>query len=330
MAAGPPGADETAVRRFAITLVVLTALGGAANASAAQLIDRNATNVRIATNAKGEALLTYAKGDQTKHILIWGAINALPPTAGGQQVKFKLDYSGGWGKYHTLYWKSFRGTCGRYDGPTIPNMVAACKAADGTYWAAQEWPQPLPDLGFTPWTPELRAQWLEVSHWSGPLAQLEVHMGWVYQGFQQIFGRYTYDGQPVYGFGTTNVGAPTDNFGRLIYLDTHDSIYGSGWRRENSFVPHNPTGAFCYGFYSFDPTRGGYKYPPGQTAKRGPGIGDEYRLTASGAGVTPNISVTIPAIGPYDPSKAPDRQLSDSLLRSYGDRSCMAGLTSAG
>ena len=107
-------------------------------------------------------------------------------------------------------------------------------------------------------------------------------------------------------------------------------MYGSGWRRENSFVPHNPTGAFCYGFYPFDPTRGGYQYPPGQTAKRGPGIGDMYRLTASGAGVTPNISVTIPAIGPYDASKAPDRQLSDALLRSYGDRSCVAGLTSAG
>src|SRR4029079_4610349 len=177
MVAGAPDADDTSVRRIVTILALLASLAGAANASAAQLIDRNATNVRIATNAKGEMLLTYTKGGgQTKHILVWGAINALSPSAGGQQVKFKLDYSGGWGKYHTLYWKSFRGTCGRYDGPAIPNMVAACKASDGTYWAAQEWPQPLPDLGFTPWTPELSAQWLEVSHWSGPLPELEVHM----------------------------------------------------------------------------------------------------------------------------------------------------------
>jgi hypothetical protein len=204
------------VRRAAVALAAVAALTGASSASAAQLIDRNATNVRISVDAKGEALLTYVKGGATKHILVWGAINALPPSAGGRQVKFKLDYSGGWGRYHTLYWRSFRGTCGRYDGPAIPNMVAACTAADGTYWAAQEWPQPLPDLGFTPWTPELRAQWLELSHWSGPLPQLEVHMGWVYQGYQQIFGRYTYDGRPVYGFGTTNVGAPTDTIGRLI------------------------------------------------------------------------------------------------------------------
>jgi len=318
-------------RSLLVALLVVLSLPGVA--SAAQLIDRNAGNVRIAINGKGEALLTYSKAGATKHILVWGAINAAPPAEGAHQVKFKLDYAGGWGKYHTQYWRGFKGTCGRYDGPPIPNMVAACKAADGTYWAAQQWPQPLPDLGFTPWLPELRAQWLELSHWSGELPQLEVHMGWVYNGFQQLFGRYTYKGQPVFGFGTTRVGAPTDNFGRLIYLDTHDSVYGAGWRRENSFVPHNPTGAFCYGFYSFDPTRGGYKHPAGATARRGPGIGDQYRLTASGTGVTPNISVTVPAIGAYDkanPDLVSTRQQSDAMLRSYGDKSCVAGLTSAG
>src|SRR4051812_8881015 len=154
-------------------------------------------------------------------------------------------------------------------------------------------------------------------------------MGWVYNGVQQLFGRYTYKGQPVFGFGTTNVGAPTDNFGRLIYLDTHDSVYGAGWHRENSFVPHNPTGAFCYGFYSFDPTRGGYKHPAGSTARRGPGIGDQYRLTASGTGVTPNVSVTFTAIGSYDSSKLVTRQAADAVLRSYGDKSCGAGLLSS-
>jgi hypothetical protein len=315
------------MRRLLLVLAVFLALPSVA--SAAQLIDRNAANVHIVTNAKGEALLTYTKAGATKHVLIWGAVNALAPTQSGHQVKFKLDYSGGWGKYHTLYWKTFTGTCGKYDGPAIPNMVAACKAADGSYWAAQSWQQPLPDLGFTPWRSDLNAYWLEVSHWTGPIAQLEVHQGWVYGSFQQIFGRFTYNGSPVYGFGTTNVGAPTDNFGRLIYLDTHDSVYGTGWRRENSFVPHNPTGAFCYGFYSFDPTKGGYQHPAGATAKRGPGVGDEYRLTASGPGVTPNVSVTVPAVGAYDGSDSTKVALKaemDNLLRSYGDRSCGVGL----
>ena len=311
--------------RRLVLLLVVGLLAVPAGASAAQLIDRDATGVQMRINTKGEALLTYSKAGTVKHILIWGAINALPPNASGHQAKFRLDYAGGYGKYRKPYWKTFTGSCGKYDGPELPNLVVACKAFDGSYWAAQEWPQPLPDLGFTPWLPELRAQWLEVSHWSGALPELEVHMGWVYNSVQQLFGRYTYQGQPVFGFGTTNVGAPTDNFGRLIYLDTFDSMYGSGWKRENSFVPHNPTGAFCYGFYKFDPNKGGYRHPPGATI-RGPGIGTQYRLTASGTGVTPNISVVVPAIGAYDATKLEERKAADALLRSYGDKSCGVGL----
>jgi len=319
------------VRRVAITVAVLVAaLAATGTASAAPLIDRDASGVRISVNTKGEALLTYSNGSAVKHVLIWGAINAIAPKEGASQQKCKLDYSGGWGKYHSVYWKTFRGSCGTYDGPALPNLVVACKAPDGSYWAAQSWPQPLPNLGYTPWLPELSANWLEVSHWTGEVAKLEVGSDWVYSGrFESLFGRITYEGKPVYGFGTTQYGAPTDGFGILIYLDTYNSIYGSGWRRENSFVPHNPTGVFCYGCYSFDPTKGGYKHPPGQTAKRGPGTGEQYRLTASGPGVTPNIATIMPGLDAFDRTSQSDVALQDQqsqLLRSWGDRQCMAGL----
>jgi hypothetical protein len=246
-------------------------------------------------------------------------------------VRFKLDYAGGWGKYRTLYWQHFGGSCGSYDGPGLVNMVAACKAPDGSYWAAQEWPQPLPDLGFTPWLPAQQQQWLELSHWTGGIAQLETGTMWVYNHrFQDVFGRLTYNGSPVYGFGTTRYGAPTDGFGRLIYLDTYNSVYGPGWHRENSFVPHNPTGVFCYGFYPFDPTKGGYQHPPGATEIRGPGVGQQYRLLAEGPGVTPNVAATVPGTHPYDPSNPTDvawqEQQSQRLL-SWGDRQCRAGLS---
>jgi hypothetical protein len=319
------------MRAIAITgAVVLTVLAAAGTASAAQLVDRNASAVRIATNAKGEALLTYRKGGTIKHVLVWGAINAAPPRRGLQQVKFKLDYAGGYGKYHTAYWKRLGGGCTRYDGPVLANLVAACKAVDGSYWAAQSWPQPLPNLGYTPWAPALRASWLEVSHWSGDLATLTVGTNWVYGGrFQNVFGRLDYGGEPVYGFGTTRFGAPTDGFGSLVYLDTLDSMYGPGWRRENSFVTHNPTGVFCYGFFTFDPTRGGYKHPPGSTARRGPGIGAKYRLTASGPGVTPNVAAIVPGLHPFDKANANDvsyNQAQTAQLRSWGDKLCAAGL----
>jgi hypothetical protein len=310
--------------------LALAALAWSSSAFAAQLIDRNATGVKLMLNQKNEALLTYHAGGKLKHVLIWGAIDAAQPKQGEHQVKFKVDYAGGWGKYHKLYWQTFGGQCLPYKGPALPNVVVACTAPDGSYWAAQQWAQPAPDLGFTPWTPALSAQWLEVSHWSSDIVQIKTYSDWVYSGrFQEIFGQITYRGQPVYGFGTTSVGAPTDSFGRLIYLDTYNApAYGSGWRRENSFVPHNPTGVFCYGFYTFDPTEGGYVHPPGETAKRGPGLGEKYRITMAGPGVTPNVATIVPAFHAFDPNNTDDVAFEKSqtaLLQSFGDKSCMAG-----
>ena len=290
-------------------------------ASASQLVDRDGRNVRIAISGNGQALLTYVKGGVTKHVLVWGALNARPPDRGSRQVKFSFDYSGNQAK-------SFSGSCARYDGPTLPFLVAACKAPDGSYWAVQEWPQPLPDLGYAPWLPAQHSVWMDVSHWRGPLARLSVYTDWVYSGeFHSLFGRFTYNGAPVHGFGTTHYGAPTDGFGRLIFLDTYDSTYGAGWRRENSFVPHNPTGVFCYGFYQFDPREGGYQHPPGQTAVRGPGVGSKYRLIGRGPGVTPDVQAIVTDPGDYGPSQASYRLKQWALLNSFigSDQQCRQG-----
>jgi hypothetical protein len=313
---------------FAIGIAALVVSG---NALAAQLIDRNATGIvlEVGTKGGGEAMIVYHAGGKLKHVLVWGATNARPPTKFATQEKFKVDYAGGWGKYHTLYWKHFVNQCQKYDGPALPNVVTECKSPDGTYWAIQQWPQALPDLGFSPFTAAQKALWMEISHWTGPVASLTVNSDWVYSGrYQELFGTYMYAGQPVYGFGTTSVGAPTDNYGRLIYLDTFNSVYGPGWRRENSFVPHNPTGVWCYGFYSFDPTKGGYVHPPGQTAMRGPGIGEKYRLIAAGPGVTPNVEADIGGFHAFDANNPNDvsyQQEQTALLKSLGDKSCLAG-----
>ena len=64
-------------------------------ASASQLIDRNATGVTLQLNSAGEALLTYRVQGRVRHVLAWGALNALPPRAGVTQTKLRLDYSGG-------------------------------------------------------------------------------------------------------------------------------------------------------------------------------------------------------------------------------------------
>jgi len=320
------------VGRRLLPAVVLVAacLAGAGAASASQLIDRNAHGVHLEANAKGEALLSYTAAGRQRHVLVWGALNARQSAQGGKQVKLQVDYSGGWGKYHhryASYWKTFKNACGPYDGPPLAFLVTACKAPDGSYWALQSWQTPLPDLGFAPWLPQLSAYELHVSHWTGTLAELQLWTNWVYSGrFHDLFGRATYLGQPIYGFHTTRYGAPLDGFGRLVYLDTLNApAYGSGWRRENSFVTHKPTGVFCYGFYTFDPTRGGYVHPPGQTSVRGPGIGVQYRVTMEGPGVTPDVTATIGDPGDYDPSdptKVAYERQQNALLDSFDDKLC--------
>jgi len=134
---------------------------------------------------------------------------------------------------------------------------------------------------------------LHVSHWSGPIAVLEAWTDWVYDGrYHHLFGRLTYGGQPVHGFTATKVANPTDTYGRNVYVDTFNSRYGKGWRRENAFLAHRPTGVFCYGFYPF--------------TKRGPGNGEKYRLSVIGPGVTPDISIIVPGLHNYDAQNAAD------------------------
>src|SRR6059058_4076490 len=314
---------------LALSVSFVATLAIAAPARASQLVDRNATDVHLQVNAKGQALIAYRASGRLRRVLGWGAINARPSASGGTQVSFRLDYSGGWGTYHRRVWQTFADTCHRYDGPVLTHVVASCTAGDGSYWALQSWRVGLPDLGFLPWLRNQKVPWLTLSHWSGEIAELEVHTDWVYGGrFQHVFGRLTYRGRPVYGYRTTRLGEPTDRFGRLLYLDTLDApAYGHGWRRENSFVTHKGTGVFCYGFFRHDPTSGGYGAPPNwpRHHRRGPGVGKRYRVTVGGPGVTPDISWEGLGLHRYSPKSPADvayEQAQNAILDSYGDRLC--------
>jgi hypothetical protein len=274
----------------------------ASPAAASQLIDRNASKVSLAINGKGEAIASYTAGGRVKHVLAWGAVDAAPPVRGGKQVAFKLDYAGGWGKYHVgSYWLKFGGSCLPYDGPALAWKVTACKAPDGSYWALQAWQRALPNYGEP--APASRAVWeLRLSHWRGALPKLTIDTDWSYRKYDHLFGTYTYGGVGVYGFRSTSGGVPLDDFGRNIYVDTYGSAYGAGWKRENSFLTHGPGGSFCYGFFPHG------SHPVGR--------GTEYRATVQGPGVAPDVSWQGRAPGAYDATAdaaaaAQIRQLAD-------------------
>ena len=288
------------------SVAALVAILGAGPAAASQLIDRNATHVTLAVNRKGEALITYRAGGVVKHVLAWGAVNALAPTQSRVQVSLHVDYAGGWGKYHRDYWKTFGHACGAYTGPALAWKVTACTAPDGSYWALQAWQRELPDFGRRPTAAQ--AVWeLRLSHWTGALPVLAIETNWAYRQFDHLFGTFMYSGSSVYGFRSTSTGSPLDSYGRNVYLDTFDSAYGPGWRRENSFLTHRATGAFCYGFY-----------PHGANPV---GRGLRYRATIEGPGVTPDVMWQGPAPGPFDQAA---QRLADAQIRALGDNQCKA------
>ncbi len=256
-----------------------------APALGAELISRSATQVKLAVSADGKALVSYVRRGRKHHTLAWGAINSIAPTRSRPQVALKLDYSGGW-KSFRIKPATFRNRCKAYDGPKLHWLVAACKAPDGSYWALQSWYRALPNYGLAG-TPFQREPELWLSHWRGPLPVFEVNMGWVHAKVHSLFGRFTYLGKPIYGFGTGVNGRPTDSYGRVIYVDTLDSRYGKGWRRENSFVTHKGSGAFCYGLW-----------PHGRNPS---GMGKRYRVTVQGPGVMPDMFWEGVSPATYDP-----------------------------
>ncbi len=294
------------MRLVCLLAMVLAAAGVAGTARASQLVDRNAKDVRLAVNAKGEALITYRDDGVLKHVLAWGGVNAIAPTKARKQVELNLDYAGGWGKYHTTYWKTFGSACGAYDGPALAWEVTACTAPDGSYWALQAWQRELPNYGHAP--AAAQAVWeLRISHWTGDLPVLTISTDWAWHQWDHLYGTFTYLGSPVYGFSATRAGNPLDSFGRNIYVDTYDSAYGTGWKRENSFLTHVGDGVFCYSFN-----------PHGSNPA---GKGTKYRATVEGPGVTPDVMWEGTSPGTYD--KTLDLQANDAIT-ALGDKQCRA------
>jgi hypothetical protein len=100
-------------------------------------------------------------------------------------------------------------------------------------------------------------------------------------------------------------GQPLDTYGRNLYVDTFDSAYGKGWKRENSFLTHKGTGVFCY---SVNPHG---EHPTGKGAK--------YRATIIGPGLLPDLMWEGVSPGTYD--RAADA-VANAAVAKLNDRVC--------
>lgn len=300
--------------RVAVATAAVAAVFVAAEpALASEMITRNASKVVLKVDAKNRAVLYYTQSGYRKHPAIWGAVNARPSSAyPTPQVHFRLDYSGGYMKLGFPLWKTIKNACRPYDGPALPLFVTGCKAADGSYWAVQRWQRMLPALGYTPWTSTQRTWEFHVSHWTGALPELELYADWAYSTrLHHVFGRLTYRGAGVHGYTATSTGSPTDSYGRNVYLDTYNSRYGAGWKRENGFLTHRTAGNFCYLFFARRSWYDGTTRPPGN--------GKYYRGTVMGPGVTPIVRDVVAGLPAYD-ANDPDLVAHEIAMNDLGDQ----------
>jgi hypothetical protein len=293
---------------------------GAAGASAI-FGDVDVSAVSLKVDRDGTALVEYrTAGGRQRHVLVRGAVDAVAnPTLAPEQRRFRMDYTGGWkSRGDGRFWRRLANACRRYDGPPLPFLVAACKAPDGSYWALQSWQRNLPMRGFDPWTPAQRAFELHVSHWTGDLPQPDVVRRWTYGGAQQgFFGRLLYRGQPVFGTRTASAQV-SDPFARNVSIDVLDSGYGPGWRHETAIAAHRGDGGFCFTFVAQPPPAG---YPA--AAPRGSVLGERFRVSAMGPGVTPIVQWEGARLTGRDPAaQAEATRLLDAWLG--GDAHCAA------
>ena len=190
----------------------------ASNASASQLVDRNASAIKLEVNAKGEALISYKAHGEAEARARLGRVERDRADAGAAAGRVQARLRRRLGQVPPDYWKTFKNSCGAYDGPKLAWFVAGCTAPDGSYWALQAWQRMLPNYGVT--ATAAQSVWeLRLSHWTGDLPVLTINTDWAWHQWDHLFGTFTYNGQPVFGYKATPGGNPLDTFGRNIYVE---------------------------------------------------------------------------------------------------------------
>src|SRR5262249_19692436 len=222
-----------------------------------------------------------------------------------------------------------KNVCKPYDGPQLAFLVVACKAGDGSYWAIQAWRYWVPFFGYHPWLTYQDDMAFHISHWTGPIAQLELFADWIDVGHgarspPDLIARLTYGGAPVFGYVVKPGGVPADGYGRVVYFEALDSLLGPGWWRLTGILTRNPSGMLCHAMVPLM-TYSSYPNPHVVDA----GNGKAYRAYVEGPGVTPLVMSRVDDPGNYDasdPAKVQHEEEGKALLQKWNaPPACLKG-----
>ena len=254
----------------------------------------------LAVNRKGEALVSYVRSDgQPRHVARLGGRQRQPAVdPDGAAGALPFDYAGGWGKYRNpRYWQAFRDACVPYDGPPLRTSsprarrptarTGRCSPGGGGCRCSASHRGSPSTRGASSTSRTGRASCR--SSRSSPTGRTAA-AGRVSSGASPTSAhRCTVSPRPAKG-------NPKERYGRNVYIDTLDSVYGPGWKRESGILTHRPTGTFCHSFVPQKPHPG---YPskamrpaaPGKALPRhGDGPGRDPGRPLGGPGADPGRS----------------------------------------
>jgi hypothetical protein len=343
------------VRLIVLVSALLCLAVPAANAS--QIISTSTgTHITLGVNAKGEAMVSYVSRGKQVHVLAYGAVNALAPTRGKEQVAFKLSYDGG---YQLNFVQNHAAKAQLAKLRDLQDRMAAATAKGnnplryalkpkiaGAYAALAKLRQQATDYWKTFTCPR----------YDGPAVAYQVVACKAPDGSYWAVQSWDRD-LPDYGVAPTKAQSQMEIHlahwkGALPQLDVHvDWAWGGQW---NHFW-----GTYTYagkGVYGFASTSGGvpldtfgrnlyvdtldsaygagwqrensflmhgplgsWCYSVNPHGSHPAGTGSQYRFSILGPGVAPDVSTVVDAPGPYDKAaQAPD----NDALRALGDPLC--------
>jgi hypothetical protein len=190
----------------AVACVATLALGG--EASASLLITRDARAATLRVDGQGFAEVAWT-------------------SAGGARRTVLVAPSGA-----VSYGRQLPGAdiSSPTTSPRIPFAVALRRTPDGALWALQVWRRLAGG-----------AYELRFARWRGDPTLLTLQAVCCKWGGENVQGRASFQGKPIYGQRSTLQGVPLDPFGRNVYLD---SYRGHDWVRMMGILTNRPSGFF--------------------------------------------------------------------------------------
>ena len=195
-------------RRTLLTLGILISLAMPLAAEGSIKIAGNAKKPTLRVNAKGIATVSYTQQGRRKAAIVFpsGRVRYGRGAGGGDVTIGTAAYA-------------------------LPMLVTLrLNPRNGRLFALQAWRR-------------LRRGPVELrfSRWFGAPTVLTLGARCCKWRSEFIRGRATFHGRPIFGYGATPSGNPTDKFGRNVYLDTYRR---GAWRRMMGILTHRPTGFF--------------------------------------------------------------------------------------